>query len=226
MSNLLTRPKKKVKSWLIDRLFSYSGGDYQRGRYSKDKFDLITSRLNLSEIRNVLDVGCNEGFISAEFAKRGKFCIGIDVGPYYLNHVLNDLENIYGSQSPAFGVFPLTEENIALVPEFDLVLLLSVHHQWVNEYGNEYAGRLVGRLVDKARSYFVIEFAATAKKYGFTEPKFDDNDEESIKAYAESWLRGLQGSGTVEYVGKNREGSEAEPYRFLFMITKDRRRNS
>lgn len=223
MSNLLTPPKKKIKAWLIDRMFSHSGDDYQRGRYPKEKIDLILSRLSLSEINNVLDVGCNEGYISAEFAKLGKFCVAIDVGPLFLTHILNDLENVYERQNPAFGVFPLTEENINLIPEFDLILLLSVHHQWINSYGNDYGERLVSRLIDKTRRYLVIEFAATAKKYGFKEPKFEDNDEESIKAYAESWLRGLNVPGTVEYIGKNKEGTDAnEPYRFTFMITKER----
>ena len=223
MSNLLTPPKKKIKAWLIDRLFSHSGDDYQRGRYPNEKLDLILSRLSLSEINNVLDVGCNEGYISAEFSKRGKFCVGIDAGPYYLNHILNDLENVYGRQNPAFGVFPLTEENINVIPEFDLILLLSVHHQWINSYGNDYGERLVSRLIDKARHYFVIEFAARAMKYGFKEPKFEDNDEESVKTYAESWLRGLNVPGTIEYIGKNKEGTDAnEPYRFIFMITKER----
>ena len=221
MTNQLKSTKKKIKAWLVDRLFSHSGDDYQRTRYPKDKFDLITSQLNLSEVNNVLDVGCNEGYISAEFAKRGKFCVAIDAGPYFLNHILSDLESVYGGQNPAFGVFPLTEENIDLIPEFDLVLLLSVHHQWINTDGNDYGERLVSRLIDKARRYFVIEFAATAKKYGFKESKFEDNNEESVKAYAESWLRGLNVQGTIEYIGKNKEGNTNEPYRLVFMITKD-----
>jgi SAM-dependent methyltransferase len=225
MNNQLTstkkKTKKKIKSWLVDRLFSHSGDDYQRTRYPNDKFVLISSQLNLSEVNNVLDVGCNEGYISAEFAKRGKFCVAIDAGPYFLNHILNDLDSVYGRQNPAFGVFPLAEENINLIPEFDLVLLLSVHHQWINTYGDDYAKRLATRLIDKARRYFVIEFAATAKKYGFKESKFEDNDEESVKTYAESWLHGLNVPGTIEYIGKNQEGNANEPYRFIFMITKD-----
>jgi SAM-dependent methyltransferase len=221
MNNQRTSTKKKIKSWLVDRLFSHSGDDYQRTRYPKDKFALISSRLNLPEVNNVLDIGCNEGYISAEFAKRGKFCVAIDAGPYFLNHILSDLESVYGRQNPAFGVFPLTEENIALIPEFDLVLLLSVHHQWINTDGNDYGERLVSRLIDKARRYFVIEFAATAKKYGFKESKFEDNNEESVKAYAESWLRGLNVPGTIEYIGKNKEGNANEPYRFVFLVTKD-----
>ena len=222
MNSLFASPKKKVKAFLIDRLFSHSGDNYQRTRFPIEKYNLITSQLNLSEIENVLDVGCNEGYIASEFAKQGKFCVAIDAGPYFLSHILNELEDIYGQQNPAFGVFPLTQENITTIPEFDLILLLSVHHQLINIYGNDYTESLVRQLINKSQRYFVIEFAATAKKYGFTDPKFDDDDEESVKLYAESWLKGLQVPGTIEYVGKNREGSDKmEPYRFVFMITKN-----
>jgi len=222
MDNLLKPSKKKVKAWLIDRMFSHPGDDYQRGHYPKKKLDLILSRVNLSDVNNILDVGCNEGYISTEFTKRGKFCVAIDAGPYYLNHILNDLENVYDSQNPAFGVFPLTEENVDLIPEFDLILLLSVHHQWINAHGNAYGERLVRQLIDKARRYFVIEFAATNRKYGFSEPKFIDNDEESMTTYAESWLRGLNVQGAIEFIAKNKEGTDAnEPYRYIFMITKE-----
>jgi SAM-dependent methyltransferase len=222
VSRLLKNCKKAVKSWVIDRLFSYSGSDYQRDRFSKEKFDLIASRLDMQRVGNVLDVGCNEGYITAEFAKRGKFAVGIDVGAYFLNHVLNDLENIHERHSAAFGVFPLSLETVQRLPEFDLVLLLSVHHQLINRFGDEHARRLVRGLAERARRYFVIEFAATQQKYGFKEPMFIDNDEASVRTYAESWLRELGLSATIEFLGKNKEhvGGDREPYRYVYLITK------
>lgn len=215
--------KKSIKSWVIDRLFSFSGGDYQRDRFSKEKFDLITRHLDLHRVDNVLDVGCNEGYITAEFAKLGKFAIGIDVGAYFLHHILNDLEKMYEQQSAAFGVFALSNETVHKLPEFDLILLLSVHHQIINRFGNEYARRLVSELVSKSRRYFVIEFAATRQKYGFKEPMFVDNHEDSIRAYAESWLREMNLPVTITFLGKNKEhveGVDREPYRYVYLISK------
>lgn len=214
--------KKRLKSFLISRVFSHSGDEYQRTRFPTEKFNLIIDRLDLDKISNVLDVGCNEGYIAAEFAKRGKFAVGIDVGPLFLNHLLTELDDVYGRPNPAYGVFPLTEENVSTIPEFDLILLLSVHHQWTKRYGDTYTQRLVRRLIGKARCYFVIEFASRASKYGFETPQFKDNDEESVRGYAQSWLSGLQVPGRIDYLGKNRESTgKAEPYRYVFLISKE-----
>lgn len=217
--------RKLVKSWVIDKLFSFSGSQYQRDRFPQAKFELITGAMDLASVGSVLDVGCNEGYVTSAFSDMGKFCVGIDVGPYYLNHVLNDLDKVFGKQSPAFGVFPLSDRNVDTIPEFDVVLLLSVHHQLVKRFGEAYARDLVTRLAAKARRYLVIEFSATADKYGFTEARFVDNDEASVKAYADAWLRGLplEGDVDIRFLGKNKEyagGGENEPYRYVYMVEK------
>jgi SAM-dependent methyltransferase len=216
--------KHRLKSWLIDRMFAYPGSEYQRTRFSLDKFALIARNIDIAKVGSVLDVGCNEGYITAEFAKLGKFCVGIDAGPYFLNHVLRDINQVFGSQSAAYGVFPIQEANIASIPRFDLILLLSVHHQLTYHHGDAYTRRVVKQLIETARQYLVIEFAATAAKYRFSKPQFIDNDEATVTAYAEAWLRELAGNAAIRYLGKNREGKSdgtSEPYRFVFLVSKD-----
>lgn len=221
MASLLQAPKRRAKSWLIDRLFTRSGDDYQRKHHSSDKYDLIVRNIDTTRVNNVLDVGCNEGMIASAFATAGKFAIGVDCAPSFLSHVLNGLEEVYGKRrGAAFGVFPLSEECVGQFPSFDLILLLSVHHQMVKRNGDEYTRRVVATLIDKASEYFVIEFAARGSKYGFQEAPFVDNDEASVVAYGRAWLESLGVAGRIEYVGKNREGSAAEPYRFLFVVRK------
>jgi SAM-dependent methyltransferase len=219
MDALMGGVKKKVKSWVIDNMFSYSGGNYQRDRYPEDKFKLICSQMDLPAVNNVFDIGCNEGYVAAKFSELGKFAVGVDVGPYYLNHVLRNVDQLYGASGPALGVFPLDRENVSNIPEFDVILLLSVHHQWVKKYGDDYARDLVRALISKSRKYFVIEFASTLHKYGYSEPHFVDNDEGSVRAYAESWLESLGVGAEVKYLGKNRETAGTEPYRFIYMLT-------
>lgn len=219
MNGILRASRKKLKSYVIERLFSYSGGDYQRGHYPNEKFELIASGVDLSGIRNVLDIGCNEGKIAARFAKLGKFAVGVDVGPYFLNHVLNNLDEIYGRSSAAYGVFPITRENVSDLPEFDLILLLSVHHQLIKHYGDEYAKDVVRMILNKARRHCVMEFAATRSKYGYTGNEFVDNDEDSVRAYARAWLDSLGTGFVITYLGKNRESTSREPFRFVFAVS-------
>lgn len=223
MSSVLSPSRKKIKSWLIERMFTYTGSSYQRERFPRAKFELIAQALDMARVGSVLDVGCNEGYVTAEFAKLGKFAVGIDVGPHFLHQVLNGLDEVYNRQSAAFGVFPLSEENVDAIATFDVVMLLSVHHQLTSRFGDAYTRRLVARLSGKARQAFVIEFAGTAQKYGLEEAPFEDNDEASIRAYAERWLADLGVEGAIEYLGRNREHSglaEREPYRYLFIMRK------
>jgi SAM-dependent methyltransferase len=218
MPSVTKSVRRKIKNILINRLFSYSGGDYQRGHEPDNKFDLIASGIDLDRVRNVLDIGCNEGKIAARFDKLGKFTVGIDVGPYFLNHVLTDLDNVYGRSSAAYGVFPINQKNVEDLPAFDLILLLSVHHQLIKHHGDEYTKDVVRKLLEKATEYLVVEFAATRMKYGFSGNEFEDNDEASVRSYAESWIHSLADNLDVTYLGKNRESGEREPFRFVYSI--------
>lgn len=221
MLKLKDQIKHKSKAWIIEKMFTYSGSEYQRDRFSKEKFAMIADKIDCDAIGNVLDVGCNEGYITAEFAKLGKFCVGVDTGPLFLNQVLTNVNASFKNSTAAYGVFSIGEDNVQNLPNFDLILLLSVHHQLVNLHGDEYAKSVVKKLIEKSNRYFVIEFAATASKYGYTEPQFEDNDEASIKNYAENWISSLNVDRNATYIGKNREhtdGVEREPYRFSYLL--------
>lgn len=56
-----------------------------------------------------------------------------DITHYYLTTIMR---NQYASAIPAFGKFRLAPENVELLPDFDLVLSLFVHHWRVKELGD------------------------------------------------------------------------------------------
>lgn len=208
---------------MIEKFFSYTGGDYQRQSFPLEKFKMIADSIDCAAVSNVLDVGCNEGCVTAEFAKLGKFCVGVDTGPVYLNQVLANVNDSFKNSTAAYGVFVVNDSNVNSIPNFDLILLLSVHHQFVNMFGDDYAKDLVKSLIHKSNRYFVIEFAATNKKYGYSDERFRDNDEASVRHYAEEWIADLGVDRSLKYIGRNREHSastSAEPYRFSYLLTK------
>lgn len=213
MKNLIRKIKIWIKPWIGPKIIFYFFHPYQSIRFSDDKFDLVSSKIDRNQINNVLDIGCNYGRITDKFSKMGKFCVGIDVLPCFST-------DMYGNPSPAFGLFTLTNENVMLIPEFDLILLFSVHHQWIKEYGDEYTKKLVGEIIKKSRKYFIIEFAAVSEKYGYEKPLFLDNNEQSVKRYAENWLNSIKPSGKIQYIGKNKENPGKEPYRYIYLIKK------
>ncbi len=217
--------KEKARAILVERVFTYSGSSYQRDRFTKEKYELISSHIDMSAVGNVLDVGCNEGYITREFSRQGKFCVGIDRGPLFLNQVLSSVNESFGGTTAAYGVFPLDDANIDSIPRFDLILLLSVHHQLVKLYGDDYAQRVVRLLVEKATTYFAIEFAAITDKYGYDDARFTDNDDASIMEYAEQWLSDLGVGFEAKFLGKNRENTredDREPYRYCYLLTRQR----
>lgn len=186
-------------------------GGYQSHRAPNTKFDLILGAIDPTHLNSVLDVGCNEGELTKRFFDRGLFAVGIDMQPHFWSPTSAQPEG------PAFAVWPLSQERAEKLPTFDLVLLLSVHHQWVKIWGDEDARRLVQTLGERSRRYFVVEFAAIAGKYGANAPDFRDNDEDSIVAYALKWLDSL-GLGQPRYIGKNPESMPKEPFRFVFVV--------
>ena len=214
MAELIKKIKVWLKPWIGPKIVYFFFHPYQSSRSSNDKFDLILSKIDLCQINNVLDIGCNYGQISNSFSKIGKFCVGIDALPCFSS-------DIFGKNGPALGVIALTPENVKSLPSFDLILLLSVHHQWVKEYGDNYTKKLVEKIINKAKKYFIIEFAAISEKYGFKKPFFIDNDEESVKEYAEGWLNSLKFSGEIQYMGRNKEKPGKEPFRYIYMIVKN-----
>jgi len=184
---------------------------YQSTRSTESKFELIKSNIDTNRLHNLLDIGCNEGLLTTMFSKLGIFCVGLDISPHFVDRFKE-------SGTPAFGVLPMTQERAERIPQFDAILLLSVHHQWVKSQGDEAARKLVATIASKANKYFVIEFAAIAKKYGYAKAPFKDNDEASLAEYALGWLRGLGVPGNIRQIGKNPELAGKEPFRYSFVI--------
>jgi SAM-dependent methyltransferase len=200
---------------MIDRFFLYSHGSYQEDRDTEAKIRKIVENIDLGAIGSVLDVGCNEGLVADYFARQGKFAVGIDVAPIFLRSVLREPHR---GSAAAFGVYGLQAENVRCLPEFDLVLVLSVHHWWVKARGDDYAKDIVRELIARSRRYFVIEFSSINDKYGYREPRFVDHDEKSVVAYAMDWLRDCSPPSEPLFVGSNRETEGRERLRYLFVI--------
>ena len=202
--------KKKI-SRFVSGLSGRKKTGYQDRRYPEDQYDLISVYLKPYNIRNILEIGCNQGKLISRFADNGVFCVGVDIARHWESQK---------HDSTAFAIFPIDSSSHQKLPSFQCAFLLSVHHQWVNKHGEEYAKTLVRNLYDKTEEFFFIEFSACAFRYGY-EPgaRFEDNDEESVKAFAMKWLSET-GLNSVEYLGKTRENPPKEPYRYVFVVKK------
>ena len=119
------------------------------------------------------------------------------------------------------GVHEVDISNVHKLPSFEVVCILSVHHQWVAAKGDGYAGDLIKIIWERSKSGIFIEFAALAQKYGYSpDERFQDNDETSVTKYASDWLARYVGVASAEYLGRSRELEEVEPYRYMFLLGK------
>ena len=217
--SLAIRTYRTVRRPLRRLLKAFFGSNEKRGyqdrRFPQDQFQLISKAMH-PETKNVLEIGCNQGRLSDAFARQGLFVLGLDVAAHWNARRRGTDAEEDNSPAAIKAVQRLDVENVRCLPAFDTIFLLSVHHQWVKQYGDGYAQELVGNLALKAERDFFVEFAALAGKYGYSSGEaFLDNDEQSICRYAESWLRAA-GIRAVHYLGQTRENPPKEPFRFLF----------
>lgn len=191
--------------------------EYQELRFPADKFALLQQNMPTRGSRSLLDIGCNAGVITQAFAEQGFFAVGIDINPKKIDFPSGHM--------PVTGYYPVTDASLAAVPTFDVILLLSVHHQWVKEHGDAYAQRVLAGIVAKAHHCVFVEFASINQKYGYDPPRFDQTDERDIRRYCEAWLsecrqiRPAQNCDwSFQYIGKNRELAGVEEYRYIYRI--------
>ncbi len=139
------------------------------------------------------------------------FAVGVDIRKHW------ESKDQGGALLGTYGITATTKNKL---PSFDAILLLSVHHQWVNKHGEEYAKTVVETLYEKCNVCMYIEFAALAYKYGYKQGEFfEDNDEESVTAYAQKWLTSA-GISTFSFLGPTRELANKEPFRYMFVLRK------
>lgn len=174
------------------------------------KAELIQRELQHLSVKSILDIGSNAGAVARHMSENN-FVVGIDK-----NLDTRGFEKPF--KNVALGEIPFNLENAAKIPDFDAVLLLSVHHQWLAELLEEEADALVKAAISIAKKVVFIEFAALNAKYSFSN-KFKDNDENSVTNYAYNYLNRLESQSQITYIGKCPE-SRREPFRFLFKIEK------
>jgi len=198
----------------ITRLIWNRKRDYQKTRQggTKERWKLIESRITGTS--SLLDVGCSSGLITALAAASGLFAIGLDSNW----EVLSDArKKCKANLSLTYVHFVVTPQSVAVLPVCDVVLCLSIYHQWHCKFGHEGAQQILQILGTKARKRLFFEPASRQSKYGPKPPTFTDHDERSIIDYNHRMLGGLFGKENVEFLGAT-TASRSESVRYLFTI--------
>src|SRR5947207_15676173 len=122
-------------------------------------------------------VGCSAGFITALAAPSGLFAIALDSNWELLSDARKKCK---ANLSLTYVHFVVTPQSVAVLPVCDVVLCLSIYHQWHCKFGHEGAQQILQILGTKARKRLFFEPASRQSKYGPKTPTFTYHDEGSI----------------------------------------------
>lgn len=147
--------------------FLYSTGEYlSRINISKDgisvsyqtgtrvdfehRWELLRERISDTD-QSVLDIGCAEGHLTARFAESGLMSIGVERQFHTVSAARRSNKEV-----PRLGFlqYEITPDSVNSLPKVDIILLLTVYHHWVREYGWEQAEEMLQSLQKKCGTLF------------------------------------------------------------------------
>jgi SAM-dependent methyltransferase len=191
---------------------------YQRkvAAAAPERYEMIGDALPAGT-SSLLDVGSNLGDVTAHFASRGVWSIGIEKSA----SLVAEARKRHGAQSDcAFVLSDIQPGDLAKLASFDAVLLLSVHHHWVKEHGPDVAGTMLRDIAAKTNRVLIFEGASRRERYRPHEPDFIDNDEASVTNYLQTYLETHAGDlfSRIVPLGKTKNVGEREPFRWTFAL--------
>ena len=188
----------------------------ERGKGTSEIWDLL-SRYVDPHAKNALDIGCNEAVFGRNLSDCGLFVTAFDVNFDAVGTAIVH-KNANFNDGCLVGHYALSPDGIDAMPEYDVVLLLSVHHQWWKNWGPEVANRMLVEVAKKARKQFFFAPACIAEKYGEFAVPFADNDYAAIETYFRSLLE--EGCGkTLSSLGMTtNELPPSEPLRPIYLL--------
>mgnify|MGYP000501251351 CR=1 FL=1 len=199
---LVSSAKEYLKRVSITRngiQVSYQTGtrvDFER------RWELLSQQIDSND-NSILDIGCAEGELTARFAADGLFSIGIERRA----HTVSTARALHQDrQNIGFIQYEMTPKTVGSIPSVDVILLLTVYHHWLREFGWEDAEEMLAVLSENCQK-LIIEVPQRKPN----RPQMDleaDTVAEYYGSYLETILPGnpsVTFLSTTAYKGKNRD---------------------
>lgn len=175
---------------------------YQQRRIDNERrWEIIETHLEDGH-SSLLDVGCSQGYFTGKAAEYGLESVGVDL---YEDEIAIARRRHEG-RNVTFEATEITPQNVGDLPQSDVVLFLTVHHHWVDQYGFDAAAEMI-RTVCRGSELLVYE--PPGDRYLGS----DTNDiDRSVNEYYRDLIRALlnddvriAGDYTVPYTGGGRK---------------------
>ncbi|MEE2025821.1 methyltransferase domain-containing protein [Alkalimonas mucilaginosa] len=183
----------------------------------KQNIALITLHLDKSA-RSAIDVGCNEGVITAQLDALGLAAVGFEADAGYADTARQFQQQNFSSAE--ISQHALTLDDLKALPEVDVVLFLSVNQQLAKLFSTSYSEAFFVQLFEKASLQLFFQPCLIHEKYGSAQG-FTENDALSAKEYYDNLLYEKGFLFTSQLVGLSENNLPvSEPFRPLIVYHK------
>lgn len=152
-------------------------------REGGERWLIIEEIIKKYGVKSFLDLGCAEGFYVRKAANAGCFSIGVDNNPeiFALTQIAKNLDR---EQNSGFVLNKISQPLFDTLPEFDMVICLSVLHHVIRIEGLESMKGYLKRIAKLHKKAFLFDMG-TSKEAGQKSELPDMGDDPAI------WIRAL-----------------------------------
>lgn len=134
-----------IRDYFHYNVFNRGTPNYHNIRIdNEDRWDYLSEFISHSS--SLVDIGCAEGFFTVRSAKNGIVSIGIDTKEERIGRARKNAETIDKCGIIKWDIGP---NNINQLPRVDVILLMTVHHHWEQEYGLDIAEQMFQLVMDR-----------------------------------------------------------------------------
>lgn len=226
--------KTYVQEKLIDRLqFRYDAfprlpyqplpilgmADSKRSDGTFQRWAVMEERIRNLAVGSAMDVGCQIGYFDFELASKGIPTLGVDLEDRSLR-IARYAARKTGTSDLGFLHMKVSPTTVDLLPEVDLVLVLSIWHHWVRYYGLEDATSILTRLWQRSRVVMFFETGENEMPAEYGLPEMVPTPQQWIGSYLEQTCAGAEVThlGQFKAFGPGGDNTHNMALRSLFEV--------
>lgn len=129
-------------------------------RECADRWEIIKKTIQETSSRNLLDLGCAEGFFVRKAGEMGLFALGLD-RDYNRLGLIENCRIIDKSENSAFALCSIDDKQLERMPNFDTVLCLSVMHHIIRQNSVEHGIKVLRAIKEKTNKALIFDIGQT-----------------------------------------------------------------
>ena len=129
-------------------------------RNCEDRWKIVRDTLDRYDARNMLDLGCAEGYFVRKAGELGYFSVGID-RDYNRLGLIESARMIDRSEKSAFTLSSIDPDLLARLPVFDVVLCFSIMHHIIRSNDLDYGIKCLSLMKNITRKAFLFDMGQT-----------------------------------------------------------------